>query len=366
MADLPAQYAALKGEMDAAVLSVLAGGMFGLTPATVNLETRIAEMSGVRYGIALNSGTDALLLSLMALDLSPGDEVITTPFTFVATAEVVALLGLTPVFADIDPATYNLDPVDVQRKITRSTKAIIPVHLFGQMADMTALSAIAEEHGLPLIGDAAQAIGCFHHGKPVAQWSLFTTLSFFPTKNLGAAGDGGMVLTNDEAMADKLRYLRFHGSKGTYSYKYVGLCSRLDAVQTAVLSVKLPHIDAWNEARRQNAAFYNAVLAGIDGLTTPRIAPENVHTYHQYTIRVPNGQRDALKTHLTKHEIGSGIYYPGVLHLEEAYLRYGGKPGDLPHAETATAEVLSIPVMPELLQHQREFVANTVLSFFDN
>ncbi|MBC8141137.1 MAG: DegT/DnrJ/EryC1/StrS family aminotransferase [Armatimonadetes bacterium] len=364
MADLPAQYAALKGEMDAAVLSVLATGMFGLTPATAELESRIAEMSGVRYGVALNSGTDALLLSLMALDLSPGDEVITTPFTFVATAEVVALLGLTPVFADIDPATYNLDPQDVRRKITERTKAIIPVHLFGQMADMTALTAIAGEHQLPLIGDAAQAIGCFHHGKPVAQWSLFTTLSFFPTKNLGAAGDGGMVLTDDEAVAEKLRYLRFHGSKGTYSYKYVGLCSRLDAIQTAVLGVKLPHIDAWNEARRQNATFYDAAFAGMGGLVTPCTAPENVHTYHQYTIRVNDGRRDALKAYLSEHEIGSGIYYPGVLHLEEAYRRYGGKPGDSPHAETATAEVLSIPVMPELKAEQREFVADTVRAFF--
>ena len=364
MADLPAQYLALKGEMDAAVLQVLAGGMFGLTPATAELESRIAEMSGVRHGIALNSGTDALLLSLMALDLQPGDEVITTPFTFVATAEVVALLGLTPVFADIDPATYNLDPHDVRRKITPRTKAIIPVHLFGQMADMTALQNVAGN--TPLIGDAAQAIGCFHHGKAVAQWSLFTTLSFFPTKNLGAAGDGGMVLTDDETIAEKLRYLRFHGSKGTYSYKYVGLCSRLDAVQSAVLAVKLPHIAAWNEARRQNAAYYDAAFAGIHGLVTPRTASENVHTYHQYTIRVQNGRRDALKAHLAEREIGSGIYYPGVLHLEEAYLRYGGKPGDLPHAETATAEVLSIPVMPELLPHQREFVADTVRSFFDS
>lgn len=240
MADLPAQYAALKSEIDAAVLRVLETGMFGLTEETARLEQNIADLCGVRHGIGLNSGTDALLLSLMALDLEPGDEVITTPFTFVATAETIALLKLTPVFADIDPATYNLDPADVARKITPRTRAILPVHLFGQMADMTALDEIARAHSLPLIGDAAQAIGCFHHGKPVGQWSLFSTLSFFPTKNLGAAGDGGMVLTDNDEMAEKLRYLRFHGSKGTYRYRYIGLCSRLDAIQSAVLAVKLP------------------------------------------------------------------------------------------------------------------------------
>ncbi len=364
MADLPAQYAALKSEIDAAVLEVLATGMFGLTPATADLEARIARMSGVRFGIALNSGTDALLLSLMALDLEPGDEVITTPFTFVATAETIALLGLTPVFADIDPLTYNLDPTDTARKITSRTKAIIPVHLFGQMADMTALTALAKAHGLPLIGDAAQAIGCYHHGAEVAKWSLLSTLSFFPTKNLGAAGDGGMILTDDEALAEKLRYLRFHGSKGTYRYKYVGLCSRLDAIQTAVLGVKLPHIADWNEARRQNAAYYDSALQNIGGLVTPYTDPANVHTYHQYTLRVTDGRRDDLKAFLAERGVGSGIYYPGSLHLEEAYLRYGGKPGDLPVSETATGEVLSIPIMPELTAEHREYVARSVREFF--
>ncbi|MBC8139225.1 MAG: DegT/DnrJ/EryC1/StrS family aminotransferase [Fibrella sp.] len=364
MADLPAQYAALKSEIDAAVLDVLATGMFGLTPATAELETRIAEMSGVRFGVALNSGTDALLLSLMALDLKPGDEVITTPFTFVATAETIALLGLTPVFADIDPLTYNLDPVDTERKITPRTKAIIPVHLFGQMADMTELTALSQTHNLPLIGDAAQAIGCYHHGAEVAKWSLLSTLSFFPTKNLGAAGDGGMVLTDDEELAEKLRYLRFHGSKGTYRYKYVGLCSRLDAVQTAVLQVKLPHIASWNEARRQNAAYYDTAFQEIKGLVTPYTVPGNVHTYHQYTLRITQGRRDDLKAFLAERGIGSGVYYPGSLHLEEAYLAYGGKPGDLPHSETATGEVLSIPIMPELKPEHREYVARTVREFF--
>lgn len=365
MADLPAQYAGLKKEIDTAVLQVLASGQYGLTEATAEFEATVARKSGVRHGIGLNSGTDALLLALMALDCRPGDEVITTSFTFVATVEMIALLGLTPVFADIDPETFNLDVAEVERKITPRTKAILPVHLFGQMADMDALSRLASAHNLPLIGDAAQAIGCEHQGKGVADWSLLTTLSFFPTKNLGAAGDGGMILTDDDALAEKLRYLRFHGSKGTYQYKYIGVCSRLDALQTAVLAVKLPHLDDWNEARRSNAAFYDRAFSGVSGLTTPKTLPGNLHTYHQYTLRVAGGRRDALRTFLADHEVASGIYYPGALHVQEAYLHYGGKPGDCPESERAAAEVLSIPIVPELTSGQREYVVETVKAFFD-
>ncbi len=365
MADLPAQYAGLKNETDEAVLTVLASGQYGLTPATADFEATVARMSGVRHGIGLNSGTDALLLALMALDTKPGDEIITTPFTFVATAEMIALLGLTPVFADIDPQTFNIDAAQAERKITPRTRAILPVHLFGLMADMTALARLAQAHSLPLIGDAAQAIGCEHQGRKVAEWSLMTTLSFFPTKNLGAAGDGGMILTDDDALAEKLRYLRFHGSKGTYHYKYVGVCSRLDAVQTAVLAVKLPHLDNWNEARRTNAAFYDRAFADISGVMTPVTLPGNVHTYHQYTLRVAEGKRDDLRQFLADRDIASGIYYPGALHLQEAYLHYGGKPGDCPHAERASDEVLSIPVMPELTAAQRDYVAETVRAFFE-
>ncbi len=364
MADLPAQYAGLKGETDSAVLRVLASGQYGLTPETADFEATVARKSGVRHGIGLNSGTDALLLALMALDIKPGDEVITTPFTFVATAEMIALLGITPVFTDIDPETFNIDAADVERRITTRTKAILTVHLFGQMADMDALSRLGKAHNLPLIGDAAQAIGCDHHGKGVAKWSELTTLSFFPTKNLGAAGDGGMILTDDDDLGEKLRYLRFHGSKGTYQYKYVGICSRLDALQTAVLAVKLPHLDDWNEARRGNAAFYDRAFASIPGLTIPKILEGNVHTYHQYTLRIAGGRRDDLRQFLADRGVASGIYYPGALHLQHAYLHYGGKPGDCPHAERATAEVLSIPVMPELTAAQRDYVAETVCAFF--
>ncbi len=369
LANLPAQYAALKTEMDDAVLKALADGAFvlGTTPAANDivekLEQGVAAFCGAKHGIAVNSGTDALLLSLMALDIGPGDEVITPPFTFVATVETVALLGATPVFADIDPVTFNLDPVQVEQKITPRTRAILPVHLFGQMADMTALSRIAEAHNVPLIGDAAQAIGCAHANQKVAAWSLLTTLSFYPTKNLGAAGDGGMVLTNDEALNAKLRSLRFHGTVGPYKYKYVGVCSRLDGLQAAVLNVKLPHLADWNQARRENAAYYQKSLSHLEGLCLPVCRPENIPTYHQYTVRVKNGKRDELRKYLQENGVASGVFYPGALHLEEAYLPYGGKPGDFPESEQACREVLSLPVIPELTVKQRDYVVETVSRF---
>lgn len=365
LADLPAQYARLKPEIDAAVLAVLESGQFGLAQNVLAFENAVARGAGVQHAVGLNSGTDALFLSLLALGVGPGDQVITTPFTFVATAETIALLGATPVFADIDPATFNLDPLCVAEKITPKTRAILPVHLFGQMADMGALSHVAAAHDLLLIGDAAQAIGCAHRGRPVAAWSQLTTLSFFPTKNLGAAGDAGMVLTGDDVLAEKLRYLRVHGSKGTYNYKHVGVCSRLDAIQAAVLGVKLPHLPTWNEARRANAAFYDHALAGVAGLQTPCRRPENVHTYHQYTLRVLGGKRDDLRAHLAQRGIASGVYYPGALHLQEAYAHFGGKPGDFPHAERSCDEVLSLPVVPELSTAQREHVASSVRAFFE-
>jgi dTDP-4-amino-4,6-dideoxygalactose transaminase len=364
MADLRAQYAGLKPEIDAAVQSVLASGGFILGDIVTDLERRIAELCGARHGIGVNSGTDALLLSLMALGIGPGDEVITPPFTFVATIETVALLGAAPVFADIDPATFNLDADQVEAKITGRTKALLPVHLFGQLADMEALCALSRHYRLPIIGDAAQAIGSEQHGRAVGDWSELTTLSFYPTKNLGAAGDGGMVLTSDDALAEKVRTLRFHGSKGSYSYKYVGVCSRLDALQAAILAVKLPHLPDWNAARRANAAFYDDALSGLEGLVLPCCLPQNLHTYHQYTLRVLDGKRDALREFLLARGVASGVFYPGPLHLQRAYLRYGGRPGDFPHAERACAEVLSIPIVPELTPAQRDHVAASIRAFF--
>lgn len=362
MADLRAQYAGLKAEIDAAVLAVLASGGFILGDMVTDLEERVARFCGARHGIGVNSGTDALLLALLALGVGPGDEIITPPFTFVATVETIVLLGATPVFADIDPTTFNLDPKSVEKKRTARTKAILPVHLFGQMADMDALHEAAPD--LPLIGDAAQAIGSEQRGRAVGAASPLTTLSFYPTKNLGAAGDGGMVLTTDEVLAEKLRYLRFHGSKGTYQYKYVGICSRLDAVQAAVLSVKLPHLPAWNEARRANAAYYDAAFAGLPDLQTPCRLAGNVHTYHQYTLRIRNGRRDALRDFLRERGVASGIFYPEPLHLQAAYAGLGA-PSDFPHAERACREVLSLPVMPELTPEQRDHVAMCVRAFFE-
>lgn len=356
--------------MDNAVLSALRNGAFvlGSTPAAnevvETLERGVADYCGAKHGIACNSGTDALLLSLMALGIGPGDEVITPPFTFVATIETVALLGATPVFADIDPVTFTLDVAKTEAKITPRTRAIMPVHLFGQMADMTALTQVAEKHNLPIIGDAAQAIGCFHQDKSLASWSQLTTLSFYPTKNLGAAGDGGMVLTNDDELNTKLRALRFHGTNGPYRYQYVGVCSRLDGVQAAVLNVKLPHLNDWNQKRRENAAFYGDALQGIDGLILPACLPGNVHTYHQYTVRVIDGKRDALRDYLRARQIGCGVFYPGPLHLESAYLKYGGKPGDYPETERACQEVLSLPIVPELSRDELATVSSAVRAFF--
>ena len=341
LANLPAQYAALKDEMNRAVISALEDGAFvlGTTPSAnavvEKLEAGVAAFCGASHGIAVNSGTDALLLSLMALGIGPGDEVITPPFTFVATVETVALLGATPVFADIDPETFNLDPDQVKAKITPRTRAIMPVHLFGQMADMQGLRQIADAHGVPVIGDAAQAIGCTHAGAALASWSPLTTLSFYPTKNLGAAGDGGMILTSDDALNTKLRTLRFHGSNGAYRYQYVGVCSRLDGLQAAVLNVKLPHLAWWNQARRDNADFYHAQLDGVDGLALPVCRPENVHTYHQFTVRVGGGRRDALRAFLAERGVSSGVFYPYPLHLEAAYAHLGGQVGQYPQSRAS-------------------------------
>lgn len=361
MADLPAQYNALKPELDAAINDVMSKGSFILGPTVAACEAQVAALCGAKHGIGVGNGTDALLLSLMALGIGPGDEVITPPFTFVATVETVVLLGATPVFADIDPVHFTLDPADVARKLTPRTKAIVPVHLFGQLADMEGLRAF----GLPLIGDGAQAIGSAQNGKEVAGWSELTTLSFYPTKNLGAAGDGGMILTNDDTLAARLRLLHFHGSGGKYDYHLVGVCSRLDSLQAAILNVKLPHLAAWNEARRTNAAFYDQALADIDGLVLPETRAGNVHTFHQYTVRVPQGQRTALKAFLAERGIATGIFYPVALHLAPAYAeRFGGKLGDHPESERACEEVLSLPIFPELSEAQRVSVVESIHAFF--
>ena len=360
MADLQGQYQRIKSELDSAVLAVMAKCQFGLGDNVKALEQEIAASCGAKYGIGVASGTDAIALSLVALGIGRGDEVITTPFTFVATTEVIALIGAKPVYADIDPETFNLDPQQIESKITSRTKAILPVHLYGQAADVTPISEIAARHGLRVIYDGAQAIGAETLGKPIGVFGDAVTLSFFPTKNLGAAGDGGMVLVNDEDLAEKLRCLRFHGSGGTYSYRQVGYCSRLDEIQAAVLRTKLPYLREWTAARRGNAETYRGLLSEVP-IKLPEEKAGNKHVYHQFTIR--SSDRDRLKDYLKSREIDSGIYYPSPLHLEEAYRYLGYKPGDLPEAERACREVLSLPVFPELTDQQLAHVAGSIRSF---
>ncbi len=365
LADLPAQHRALRAELSAAFEDVMDSCRFILGDNVATLETDTAHAAGVQFGLGVGSGTDALLLSLLALGIGPGDEVVTTPFTFVATAEVICLAGATPVFADINPHSFNLDPAQVEPLITPRTRAIMPVHLFGQLADMTRLGEIARAHDLALVGDGAQAIGATHRGRPMAQWSDLCTLSFFPTKNLGGCGDGGMVLTDSEAYRDRIKTLRFHGSGGGYFYKEVGYCSRLDELQAALLRVKAAHVDDWNSRRRANARRYDRGLGALEGrLCLPTVDEGNEHVFHQYTVRVTGERRDDLQKHLAAQGIQSAVYYPLPLHLQEAYASLGMKQGDLPESERASREVLSLPVHPDLSEEQGDFVVQSVQAFF--
>jgi len=360
MVDLQAQYCALRREIDTVIARVLESGRFILGENVQYLEEEIATLCGARFGIGVASGTDALELSLAAVGIGPGDEVITTPFTFGATTEVIVRLGAKPVYVDIDPDTYNIDVNAIERAITPRTRAILPVDLFGQMTDRQALWRIAQEHGLYLVNDSAQAIGAQQHGVPVAAVGHATALSFYPTKNLGAFGDGGIVLCSDEEIARRVRQLRVHGADGgAYFYKVPGYCSRLDEIQAAILRVKLPHLESWNERRRQNARRYK-LLQGTEAVL-PVTAPGNLHTYHQFTIR--HRQRDALQAYLKEHGIATAVYYPLPLHLQEAYRHLGYKRGDFPHAERAAEEVLSLPVHPELSVEQIDYVAAMVRQF---
>ncbi len=360
MADLQAQHRALSEEIDSAIRGVLESCRFILGPNVAALEEEIAAYCESRFAVGVNSGTDALILALAACGVGPGDEVITTPFTFVATTEAIVRVGATPVFVDIDPVTFNLDAALVESRITERTRALLPVHLYGQTADLTALTHIAKRHGLRLISDGAQAIGARHCGMGIGQFGDAATLSFFPTKNLGALGDGGMVLTNHEEVAERLRLLRFHGSGGSYSYSEVGWCSRLDEIQAAVLRVKLKHLPEWTARRAANAARYTELLEGC-GLRLPQTAPGNEHVWHQYTVCTP--RRAELQAFLKERGIASAVYYPGALHLEAAYRYLGAGEGDFPEAERACREVLSLPVFPELPEGAVERVAEAVREF---
>ena len=366
--DLTAQYRGLAGPLNDAIRAVVEDQRFILGPTVERFEEEVRDALGVAHAIGCASGTDALLLSLRALDIGPGDEVVTTPFTFFATAGAIHNVGARPVFADIEPQTFNLDVGQANEAVTERTRAIMPVHLFGQMAPMADFRALADARGIGLIEDAAQAIGArqtLADGSTITTGSLGDTcgFSFFPSKNLGGFGDGGMIVTNDGAIAERLLRLRVHGGRQMYHHEEVGYNSRLDAIQAAVLSVKLPHLEGWSEARRSNARYYDEALAGIDGITTPVIAKGNVSIYNQYTIRVHGGRRDELRAALHADGVGSGIYYPVPMHLQECFSYLGYSEGDFPESELACREVLSLPIFPELTGEQRERVVTAVRAF---
>ncbi|MBA4156283.1 MAG: DegT/DnrJ/EryC1/StrS family aminotransferase [Gemmatimonadetes bacterium] len=366
--DLTRQYREIAGAVQEAVQRVMDEQRFILGPTVEQFENELAEYLGVKHAVGCASGTDAILLSLRALDVRPGDEVLTSPFTFFATAGAIHNVGARPVFADIRPDTFNLDPDAAERAVTARTRAILPVHIFGQMADISAFRALGDRTGVPVIEDAAQAIGARQRteaGEWITTGSLGDTcaFSFFPSKNLGAFGDAGMVVTNDAATAERLRKLRVHGGRQMYHHEEVGYNSRLDALQAAVLSVKLPYLKGWSEARRTHALFYDESLADLEGITTPIVRPRNESIVNQYTIRIDGGRRDALMNFLKERGVGSGIYYPLPLHQQECFAYLGHRAGDFPESERAAAEVLSLPVYPELTEHEREYVATTIRDF---
>jgi len=380
--DLKGQYAALKVEVEQAIREVCDSQRFVLGPKVVDLEQRVAAYSHAQFGIGVSSGTDALLIALMALDIGPGDEVITSPFTFFATAGVIARLGARPVFCDIDADTFALSPSGVSefvaeqcdqdgdRLINRRTggviKALVPIHLYGQMADMDALNRLARQHRFAVIEDAAQAIGAAGaDGRRAGSVGDVGCLSFFPTKNLGAFGDAGMCVTNSRSLAERLRVLRVHGGEPKYYHSFIGGNFRLDELQAAVLLVKLKHLDEWTEARQRNAAHYTALLdaAGLaESVRAPAVKAGHRHIFNQYVIRTK--RRDELRAHLDARGIGTEIYYPLPLHEQQCFAYLGHEPEDFPVAHQAAAEVLALPIYPELGTEQREYVVAQVAVFF--
>jgi dTDP-4-amino-4,6-dideoxygalactose transaminase len=358
--DLKAQYATIKNEMLAAVSEVLDSQQCIGGPKVAELEKKIATYSDCGFAVGVSSGTDAILNSLMSLGIGAGDEVITTPFTFFATAGCIARTGAKAVFVDIEPRTYNINPALISKAITKKTKAIIPVHLFGQMCDMDAIMGVAAKYNLAVIEDAAQSIGSIYKGKKSGSIGTVGCFSFFPSKNLGGIGDGGMIVTNDQKLYDRMIIMRDHGQQPRYYYKYIGGNFRLDPIQAAALSVKLPHLEKWSQQRRANAAYYDKKFTGTK-VQTPYISPDGVSIYNQYCIRVP--KRDELAAHLQKNNIGCAIYYPVPLHLQECFKYLGYKQGDFPESEKAAKEILAIPIYPELTDEMKDYVVKTILSF---
>jgi dTDP-4-amino-4,6-dideoxygalactose transaminase len=364
--DLKAQFDQIREEVNAAVAKVLESQQFIMGPEVGQLEEEIKGYVGCQYVFGCASGSDALLLALMALNVGHGDEVIAPAFTFVATAGSIARLGARPVFVDIDPQTYNLDPRLIENKITPRTKAIIPVHLFGLAADTEPILEVAREHKISVIEDAAQAIGALYHDKPVGSMGTFGCFSFFPSKNLGGAGDGGLVTTNNPELADRLKVLRLHGSRRKYQYELLGMNSRLDTLQAAILRVKLRYLNAWSDERRKNADLYCDLFRqqGLDNrVQVPQVPQGMVHVYNQFTIRTP--RRNELKDYLKQNGIPTEVYYPYPLHLQPAFTNLGYRAGDLPVTETACAEVLSLPIFAELTDSQLQTVVRRIAEFYE-
>ena len=356
--DLKKQYATIKGEIDAAVADVLESQHFILGPKVDQCEKAIAAYSACSHAVGVSSGSDALLACLMAEKIGPGHEVITTPYTFFATAGAIDRVGARPVFVDIDPRTYNIAPELILPKITEKTRAIIPVHLYGQMADMDPILKLASTHGLTVIEDGAQAIGAEYKGRRAGSMGHLGCLSFFPSKNLGAAGDGGMIVTNDAARAEALRTLRAHGSKPKYYHRVVGGNFRLDALQAAIVSAKLPHLDNWTATRQHNAKMYDRLLKDAQlPVTLPAVVADR-HIFNQYVIRVQ--RRDELQAFLQKAGIGTEVYYPVPMHLQECFAYLGHKPGDFPESEGAARETVALPVHPDLDEAQLKYVVQKI------
>jgi dTDP-4-amino-4,6-dideoxygalactose transaminase len=365
MVDLRAQVAEIRPALDDAIAEVLDGGAFVRGPVVARFEAELSAFYGAAHALGVGNGTDALQIAYMALGVGPGDEVITPAFTFIATAEAAALLGATPVFVDVDPQTFNLDPDAVEAAITPRTKAVVPVHLYGQAADMDPILEIARQHGIAVVEDAAQSVGARYRGRMTGLMGEVGCLSFYPSKNLGAYGDGGALLTTDDALAARLRRLANHGAERKYFHTELGVNSRLDALQAAILTVKLPYLTAWTAARQRAADRYDALLAGCEGVTLPYRAPYADHVFHQYTIRVPAALRDGLAAHLKARGVPTMVYYPVPLHRLPVFEHLGYAGGRLPEAERASREVLSLPMHPHLTEAQIAHVAEAVAAFVE-
>lgn len=364
MLDLSEQYQELRTEVLEVLDQVMGSSRFILGDNVKKLEEDVAKYSNVAYGIGCGNGSDAIHIALQAMGVGPGDEVITTAFTFFATGGAIVRAGAKPVYVDIDPVTFNIDPEKIEDAITENTKAIIPVHLYGQMADMERISEIAKKHNLGVVEDAAQAIGAKHKGKSVGELGSAATYSFFPTKNLGAYGDGGMIVTDDADIAEKSSVIRVHGSKPKYYHHVLGYNSRLDELQAAVLNVKFPHLDRWSDLRREKASTYTSLLKEKLGdlVVTPVEKEGNHHVFHQYTLRVEN--RDELQNYLKEQGVSTMVYYPLPLHVQPVFADLGYKEGDLPETEKAAREAISLPMFPELKTEQQEYVVAKIAEFY--